>query len=266
MSDALSSTCSQLSSTNRSRRSRRCRMTVSRSGSPAVSRTPSATAIVGTTSAGLGQQGEIDDEDPIGIAIERLRRHLQRQPGLARSARTGQGHQPAASRPSSRPTATSSSSRPISAVGGAVRLVGWLGSVRSGGNCVGQSRGEDLEDLLRLQQIAQAVAAEGAQGCAGRQLSLQQPADRLGQQHLLPMPRGQQAGEAIQAGREVIAITWLGHPGVQRHAHPERTRLVRPGRGLQRPLSGHRRRERWRGRGEGGLHRVADGLEGDAAM
>ncbi|HKH27206.1 MAG TPA: hypothetical protein VKA61_02600, partial [Sphingomicrobium sp.] len=83
--------------------------------------------------------------------------------------------------------------------------------------------------------------------CRVRKLSLKQPADRLGQQHLLPMARGQQAGKAVETGREVIVIIWLGNPGVQCHTHPERTSCFWPGLGLQCTLPGHRRSERWRG-------------------
>ncbi len=76
------------------------------------------------------------------------------------------------------------------------------------------------------------------------------------------MPDGEQPREAVEDGGGVITVNWRRFPSVQRHPHPQRLG-ERPGLSVQRLLGSHRRGHRPRGAPEGGVNRIADGLEED---
>ena len=79
MSGATASTRSQLSRTSRSRLDARNVASVSRKGWPETSRTPSAAAMVGRTSVGSIQWGEIDEDDPVGEQLAHPHRDPDRE-------------------------------------------------------------------------------------------------------------------------------------------------------------------------------------------
>ena len=89
-----SSRCSQLSNTTSSRRSRTDRNSVSVIERPGWSGSPSARATVSGTTSGCGDRRQIGIENAVGEVTAHLAGDLDRQPGLARSACAGQGHEP----------------------------------------------------------------------------------------------------------------------------------------------------------------------------
>jgi hypothetical protein len=125
---------------------------------------------------------------------------------------------------------------------------------------VAQARGEGLVDALRLEQVAQPVLAEVAERDAGGEVVVDQLAGGLGEEDLAAVAGREQAGEPVEAGGEVVAGDRGGDAGMEGEADPERARSA-PGLGGQRPLGGDGGGEGVGGRGEGGLDRVADGLE-----
>ena len=214
---------------------------------------------------GIGQRGEIDEEDPIRIPIERFGSDLQRQPRLAGP--------PGPVRVTSRAPSSS-----IDRMSRDLLLTTDEGGRRGGevGRMPGQAEQrrelvrqpwcDHLKDLFRLLQIPQAVGAERAQADAGRQGTSDQPLDDLRQQDLGAVPGRQQAGQPVERSGEVIAVARDGFPGMERHAHPQGSRRVGPGLGLQSPLSSDGSRDGVGSGGKGRLDRVPHGLEQHAAM
>ena len=83
---------------------------------------------------------------------------------------------------------------------------------------------QQLEDPLRLQQIAQPVLAQIAQLGSGGQGAAGQLLDRLGQEDLATVPGGQEPGQPVERSGQVVApLVRHRLPGMQRHAHPQRT-------------------------------------------
>ena len=119
--------------------------------------------------------------------------------------------------------------------------------------------------MLGLLQILQSVSPEVAQAGLGREGASHPIRACLGKEDLSPVSGGQEAGEPVERGTEVIAPALLGGAGVQRHAHPQRAdggeRL-----GGEGALGFQGRREGIGSRGKGGTELVADRLEDLAAM
>ena len=119
---------------------------------------------------------------------------------------------------------------------------------------------------LRLQQVAQSVLAEIPHGGAGRQGVAGKQLGRRGEENLPAMAGGQQPGEAVERGREVIAaLVRLGLPRVQRHPHPQAAYL-REVVGKQGALTVEGGGDGGGGGREGGLDRIANGLEVNASV
>jgi hypothetical protein len=76
---------------------------------------------------------------------------------------------------------------------------------------------------------------------------------------------GEEPGDAVYRGSEVVAVALLYLPGVQRHPDPHPAPLV-PGLGEDSPLGRERRFQGVWGGGEGRAAGVADHLEDVAAM
>ncbi|HSU83289.1 MAG TPA: hypothetical protein VLR69_12780 [Thermoanaerobaculia bacterium] len=79
---------------------------------------------------------------------------------------------------------------------------------------------KQLVNRLWLEQIAQAVLAQVAQGRAWGEGVARQELDRRREENLLAMASGHQPGEAVEGGREVVAVlVWDGFSGMQRHPY-----------------------------------------------
>ena len=80
------------------------------------------------------------------------------------------------------------------------------------------------------------------------------------------MTGSEQPREPVEGSRQVVAaLVRIRLPRMQGHAHPQRAELT-PVLGKQRPLGIKGRGNGGGRRGEGGLHRIPDRLEVDAAM
>jgi hypothetical protein len=121
--------------------------------------------------------------------------------------------------------------------------------------------------VLDFAQITQSMLAkvdelEGHLG--GGEVPHQLPGD-FGQQNLTTGAGGQEPSEAIERGREVIAIVRCGGPGVQRHADPDRTERT-PVFSYEGALRGNRGPHRVECRGKSSLNGIADDLEADTIL
>ena len=92
-----SMTCSKLSRTSSIRRSFSAVMTLSRIGPSPVSRTPSAWAMAGGTSAASWRRREVDEGRPCGELVLRSSGGRDREAALADAARSGEGDETQAS-------------------------------------------------------------------------------------------------------------------------------------------------------------------------
>jgi hypothetical protein len=133
------------------------------------------------------------------------------------------------------------------------------------GELGGQIGVEQLEDALRLEQIAQAVRAKIEQRHArGERIACQRL--RGGRQYDLPTVTGaEQARQPGHRGRQIVTIPRRRLAHVDRHAHAQRSGLG-PRFGAQRPLGSDGRAEGGGGRRKRRLAGVPDGLEAHAAM
>jgi hypothetical protein len=120
---------------------------------------------------------------------------------------------------------------------------------------------QELIDVLWLQQITQPVFTHVTQLAVGGKGPTAQLLHRLAEKNLTTMPGGQETRETVEGGREIVTmLIRLGFPGMQRHAHPQFTR-VPPVHGKEGPLGLKRSRKRSRSDWKRGLNGVADGLE-----
>ena len=139
--------------------------------------------------------------------------------------------------------------------------------VRTRGECpdrgeVGRQVGmEQLEDPLGSIEVAQRMLAEVAQAGSWRERVPGEILRGQREEHLAAMARGQQAGEAVQPGSEIVPVLRGGGGGMQRHADPQRSDALGPRLLHQRSLRIERRGHRIRSGGERGLHRIADHFE-----
>ena len=100
--------CSQLSRTMRMSWGDRASSKVSSAGRPGWPVMPSVSVMAETTASSSRYRRQFDEPDPVARAVEELGGDLQGEPGLARSAGTGKGHQTRRSRPESRTSSSSS--------------------------------------------------------------------------------------------------------------------------------------------------------------
>src|SRR3712207_5133048 len=80
------------------------------------------------------------------------------------------------------------------------------------------------------------------------------------------MSGGEEPRNAVERRAEVVAVALLGCASVQRHAHAYGSKLLVPCFVLERTLGSERGLHRLRRRGEGGVERIADGLEDMSTM
>ena len=259
---AASSTCSKLSSTSSSRCAREdARPASSSSGWPAVSRTPSAAAMVGTTRAGSVSGARSTKKTPSGK--RRAPRRRPPGPGGSCRCRPGRSGSPAA-RSSLRAARRTSATSSLAADEG----VGWRRQVvRVAGQ---RAQRRELRPAVRVRGPGRPAPAPAGRAAGAAEVAQRHvPAGRSLGQLLRP---SRSAGSGRHARRPASATRRLRRePGSRRHAArpprraapcaPAAGRSVRPGFGLQRPLAVDSGGQRDRRGGEGGLHRIADRLE-----
>ena len=159
-------------------------------------------------------------------------------------------------------SSASSAARPTKLVACEGRLWRSAGSSseRNGAEPPGQARPGHLEDPLGAAQVLQPVLAQIPQPDPAGQPAGQQLARRPGHQDLTAMAGGQQPGGPVHHRTEIVAVALHAGPRMQRHPHPDR-RAGRPRLGTDRPLDGHRRRQRGGRVGEHRAKRLAHRLE-----
>ena len=89
----------------------------------------------------------------------------------------------------------------------------------------GKTGGGELKNVLDFAQVAQSMLAkidELERHLGGGEVPHQLPGG-FGQQNLATGAGGQEPGEAIERGGEVVAVVRCRGAGVQRHADPDRT-------------------------------------------
>ena len=131
----------------------------------------------------------------------------------------------------------------------------------------GKTGGGELKNVLDFAQIAQSMLAkiDELEGHLRRGEVPHQLPGGFGQQNLTTCAGGQEPGEAIERGGEVVAVVRCCGASVQRHADPDRTEGA-PVFGDQGALGGNRGQHRVERRGKGGLNGIADDLEADAIV
>ena len=190
---------------------------------------------------GFGHRRQLDQPHPVAGAIQRLGRHLQRQPGLADPARPGDRDQPRPAR-HQRPQ--------LGQLGGPAHETGRLrGQVVAQRRVVqraqraeppGQARPGHLEDPLSAAQVLQPVLTQIPKPDPAGQPAGQQLVRRPGHQDLTTMADGQQPGGPVHHRTEIVAVALHAGPRMQRHPHPDR-QARRPRLSTDSPLDGHRR-------------------------
>ncbi len=133
-----------------------------------------------------------------------------------------------------------------------------------GRGVVGEVGGDELEDVLAVAQILQAVLAEIAEGDVLGQVVADHLLGGEGEEDLAAVAGGHEAGGAVEGGAEVVAAAGVGRAGVDAHAHPQIGEI-----GIERaPILGGEGYlgvecggEGVVGVGEGGAKRIAHRLE-----
>ena len=134
------------------------------------------------------------------------------------------------------------------------------------GEIHGQIGVEELEDVLRFEQIAQPVRSEiPERGIRGEAVA-DQLLDRLREQNLATMADGQQASQTIEWSGEVVATIVRNRlPSVERHTDAWWIGCA-PLLAEQSLLGAECRGHGVRGGGEGGLHSITDRFETDSVV
>ena len=163
ISDAASITCSQLSRTRSVRFAASSAVRVSRSSSVGCDRMFKTAATAGKNERGIAHRRQTDEEDPVGEIIEELAGDLQRQPGLAAAAWSGQCHQPRVLVPEHARHRGQLIVATDERQGGTTRFVGWCGSERNTGKRSGNPGAMTWKISCGCLQVAQCVLAERSQ-------------------------------------------------------------------------------------------------------
>jgi hypothetical protein len=129
-----------------------------------------------------------------------------------------------------------------------------------------QCRVLQLKDLLRVQDVAQAELAEGFDGHTRWQRVSDQTGHGVAEQHLAPMRRIEDAGQAVEGGSQIVPVLRLGFANVQGHSYPQGSGRIGPGLSEERPLPIERRAHPKLGRGKSRLRAVPNDLVEDAAV
>ena len=224
-SGAASTTCSKLSSSKSSSRSPMC------SARPSLA--PNVCATVSATRVGIAQSGEPDPEDAVPELRNQLGRRLDRQPRLPRATRAGQRHQPRAVPQQLHNVrhlplpADERRRRP--------RQIRVRDRLQRRKALLAQ-----LEDPHRLREVLHPVLAKI------RQPSVDERARRLRNKHLAAVTGGGDPRRQMDVLADIALPADVRAPGVQAHAHADRTggqRLLALAGGLDRLGRGRERIE-----------------------
>ena len=128
-----------------------------------------------------------------------------------------------------------------------------------------QRRMEELVDDLRLREILEREFAQRDQRCPVGKGPFAGPARGHREERLPAVPGVHHPCDAVERRAEVVAVAQFRRPGVQAHPHAD-DRPSRPRLDGERLLRGQRSGQPVRRRGEGGIERVAAGLEDVAAV
>ena len=221
---------------------------------------------------GRGDQGrivehaQIDEPDAVRKVFQHIGGGLQCHPGLAHTTWSRNGQEadvPTAEEGNNLSNLLLATEKRRQLHGEVVRASGQASNRREVGR---QVRVKQLEDPLRLGEIAQRMLTEVAQARIQRQGIARQVLRHQCEQHLTTMGSGHQAGEAIESGSEVIPVMGLSGDGMHRHSDSKRAIHRGPALRCQRPLCIEGRGYGIRGGGEGGLDGIADDFEEHAMV
>jgi hypothetical protein len=208
----------------------------------------------------IGQGRQLHQPGAPGKVVEQIGSHLQRQAGLARAARPGEGQQ--ARR---REQALDFGHLALAAhkAGELDRQVVGIGCQGADGRKIEPQAGAvQLEDVLDAGNVAQPVLAQVDQ----LRFALPEQGSSGGRQEDLPaVGGGHQPRGAVDGRPVIIAVAQLGLAGMERHTGAEGAR-VSPGLGLQPLLRGDGRLGGRRGRGKGGVQSIARLLDHGPAV
>ena len=179
------------------------------------------------------------EPDPVREAVRGCRGDLERQPGLARPARTGEGQQPGRWRSSPAASATSRS-RPTKVVSCVGRLLGRASSERSGGKSAGRPSTTSWASRSGARRSLSRCSPEVAQARRRRQLVRRRgPASR---RRAGPGRRAPTRGDPrrpVDGVADDVAPDRLDLARVEPHPDPDlapvRPRLRRRARAARRP-------------------------------
>jgi hypothetical protein len=131
----------------------------------------------------------------------------------------------------------------------------------------GKTGGGELKDVLNFAQIPQSVLAkiDELEGRLCRREVPHQLPGGFGQQNLTTGAGGQEPGEAIERGGEVVTVVRCGGAGVQCHTNPDRTEGA-PVFSDQRPLRRNRSPHCVERGGKSSLNGITDDLEADTIV
>ena len=210
----------------------------------------------------VGHRAEVDEERPVGESIQDLRRHADRQPGLAGATRADDRHQARAAEHLLEPRHLLLAAHERGPFGGQV-----------GGTCVerpelrevGRQPGDhEIVEPQRIGEVLETVKPQIAQDHTVRQGLFDETRGRVREDHLAAMADRGDAGRAIHVDPEVVVTAERALTGVHADADAD-LRSVGPGV-RRKPSLGLRRREHRAGRrAEDREERVALGPDLDPA-
>ena len=192
----------------------------------------------GWDDVGIAHRGQRDEVHTVRKLVERLRGHLQAEARLADPSGTGQGHQPAALQhmlgAGDHLTATDEARQ----LGGQVVRCPVDGAQRR--EDIGHAVHDQLEQVLRPGQVAQAVRAEVPERQLGWQAPVDQRLRRLRHEHLAAVRRARDAGRVVHVEADVLLAHERRLARVQTDADTQRA-TFRPRMLRKRALSRRRR-------------------------
>ena len=214
---------------------------------------------------GIGDRGQRDEPDAVRERLDQLRADLQAEPRLAGAARSGQGHDAGALLLQQR--ARRGDLRFAAEERGRLRgeVVQVAVETLERREVDDQARTAQLVDVLRLQQVPQAMRRRDRGDRSRAAAPIRPGAGRLGEEDLLAVAGAEEARQAVQAGSEIVAVLGGRLPDMDGHPHAQRPEIA-PVFLSQRRLGGDGGRDGCGHGRERGLDRIADRLEEDAVL
>ena len=258
MADAAAArTCSQLSTTSRSRRPASASATVSISAASPCGVMPSAVAMAAGDRGRVADRGQLDHPHALGELAGQLGADLERQPGLADPSDAAQRDQPV------RPHELGDLGDQILAADEGAQLLREVAReavhAPEHGELRPESVGDDLVHRHPPTQAAEPMLTQRPQ----RHPVPQQHLGRVGDDHLAAVRERHQPCGAVHVGAEVVPVAFDRLAGVQTHPDPEgdggvgeQLSAIRSRRSPRRRPSRTRRRSRhrrWRTRSRRGV-------------